>query len=141
MFQLSNPRLKNGVSTIDNTFTALENIVQTTYNDQRFRMFKYLNADQYIDPLVFSAITDAFSSAFVPHELVEDTGIIFTPGVILTRRRTFYSDTFFQFYGKIFNCDGLDYGQWLKLLGSFPFFFTVNLINCFRYFTITIRIS
>lgn len=115
-------QMESGIATLDTTVTALNNAVVTTNSDARFRNFRYESMQDALNPLALVALRQTLAGLMMPQGLIADAGILFRADLVLTTRRSFYSDTYYTFYPDYVSCQQLSFDAWRSFLlsgGSF----------------------
>ena len=108
-------QLEHGVSDLNRTISAMDNIVDLTTNEKSFRVFKYANPDDYIDLLQISNLPYLLSRMCTPHDLVVDAGLLFESGYIITRTASYTPATGHIFY-EHFSCDTWPEAEWRDMI-------------------------
>jgi AraC-like DNA-binding protein len=119
-------KLHNGVTVIDNMIANLNNANMSTYEDSRFRLFKYDSLSTDANPYLLIEQQRSFKSLILQNSLIADAGILFSREIVITRQRSFYNTDLYTHYGQFLRCSDLRYEEWIDLLSRHKFFIPVQ---------------
>lgn len=109
-------RLETGVAQLDNTFATLNNAVQATVKDSRFRVFQYNNPAAEFSPLLLPNMSTMLRNLLFSDELIADAGILFSTDTAITCRQSFHGSQYYSLYPSFLSCENLTAGEWRTAL-------------------------
>lgn len=110
--------LERGIQTMESSVRAVINTYNSTIHDARFRPLIYNEKPYSESPEALKQLVEALTTPFTSDELIGDVGILCGNSLILSRNRSFYSETYYSFYPDFLQCDEMDFSEWKQWLLS-----------------------
>lgn len=109
-------RLANGIAAMESSASVAINTYTSSTTDTRFRPLKYMHGRYTDNPTELTPLVQMLRSLVLPADMLADAGFVFSKNLIITRNRSFYSDTFYSFYPDFLDCEGYTFEEWTDML-------------------------
>ena len=110
--------LERGIQAMESSIRAVSNTYNSTIQDARFRPLIYQDQAHVESPSDLRNLVDALTTPFTSDDLVGDVGILCGNSLILSRNRSFYSETYYSFYPDFLQCGEMTFSEWKEWLLS-----------------------
>ena len=111
-------RLNWGVSSLDDSISAINYIAILTGRDSRFRIFRQERHVIEANLVILNELRDHFNSLLFSYPVVANAGLVFNRNLILTRQHIFYLPERVNFYGFHLQSEGLTEEEWFSLISK-----------------------